>query len=110
MILTDGGEQGNQENQIRKGTSFAGYLNYQLHYKDWTLNTGIRQEHITLSFLNYCTAYYARTGANLKSAVNQILVWLPGASLYYDLNEKNSLFTGVHKGFSPPVMPNTTSG
>ena len=110
MILTDGGEEGNQENQIRQGTSLAGYLNYQLHYKDWTLNSGIRQEHITLSFLNYGNADFARTGANLKSAVNQIQVWLPGASLYYDLNEKNSLFTGVHKGFSPPGMPNTTSG
>jgi Fe(3+) dicitrate transport protein len=110
MILTDGGEQGNQENQIRQGTSFASYLNYQLHHKHWTLNTGIRQELITLSFLNYGNADFARTGSDLKSANNQIQVWLPGASLYYDLNEKSSLFTGIHKGFSPPGMPNTTSG
>lgn len=110
MILTDGGEQGNQENQIRQGTSFASYFNYQLHYKHWTLNTGTRQEFITLSFLNYGNADFARTGSDLKSADNQIQVWLPGASLYYDLNEKNSLFTGIHKGFSPPGMPNTTSG
>jgi Fe(3+) dicitrate transport protein len=110
MILTDGGEQGNQENQIRQGTSLASYLNYQLHYKHWTLNTGIRQEFITLSFLNYGNADFARTGSDLKSADNQVQVWLPGASLYYDLNERNSLFTGIHKGFSPPGMPNTTSG
>lgn len=109
MILSDGGEQGNQENQIRQAFSFAAYANYQLQFKKWTLNTGLRQEFITLHYLNYGTADYARTGSNLSSANNQIQVWLPGASLYYELSQNNTLFIGAHKGFSPPGMPNTST-
>ncbi|MFM7006192.1 MAG: TonB-dependent receptor family protein [Flavobacteriales bacterium] len=109
LILTDGGEQGNQENQIRQAQSFASYFNYQLQYRKWTLHAGLRQEHIQLAFFNYGTADFSRTGSNLTSATNRINVWLPGTSLFFELNEKNNLFAGVHKGFSPPGMPSTTS-
>lgn len=109
MTLTDGGEQGNQENQIRQATSIASYLNYQLQYHKWTLHAGVRQEHIQLDFFNYGTADYSRTGSNLISATNLINIWLPGVSLFFEANEKNNLFAGVHKGFSPPGMPSTTS-
>lgn len=109
MILTDGGEQGNQENQIRQAVSLAAYAHYQLEFKNWTFNTGLRQEIITLNYLNYGTADYARTGKNLTNADNKIQVWLPGASISYELSTKNKLFFGAHKGFSPPGMPNTST-
>lgn len=109
MILTDGGEQGNQENQIRQGISFAAHVRYQIEYKKWSLNTGIRQETIGLEFLNFGTTDFARTGNNLKSAQNNIQIWLPGASLTFEPNTQSTIFIGVHKGFSPPGMPNTST-
>ena len=109
MVLSEGGEHGNQENQIREALSLAAFLNYQLQYGKWNLNAGLRQETISLDFLNYGTADYARTGSNLSSANNQLTVWLPGASLSYEQNADNTFFLGVHKGFSPPGMPSAGS-
>lgn len=109
MVLSDGGEKGNQENQIREALSLAAFLNYQLEFRKWNLNAGFRQETISLDFFNYGTADYARTGSNLASANNQLTVWLPGASLSYEQNANNTFFLGAHKGFSPPGMPNTSS-
>ena len=109
MVLSDGGEQGNQENQIREAMSLAAFFNYQLAYKKFSLSAGLRQETISLDFFNYGTADYARTGSNLASANNQLQIWLPGASLSYEMNANNTFFLGAHKGFSPPGMPSTSS-
>lgn len=109
MVLSDGGEKGNQENQIREALSMAAFLNYQLEYRKWNFNAGLRQETISLDFFNYGTADYARTGSNLASANNQLTVWLPGASLSFEMNANNTFFLGAHKGFSPPGMPKTSS-
>ena len=109
LVLSDGGEKGNQENQIREALSLAAFLNYQLEFRKWNLNAGFRQETISLDFFNYGTADYARTGSNLARANNQLTVWLPGASLSYEQNANNTFFLGAHKGFSPPGMPNTSS-
>lgn len=109
MVLSDGGEQGNQENQIRDAWSIASFAHYKLQYKHINISAGLRQETIALDFLNYGTADYSRTGSNLASANNKLQVWLPGASLSYEMNNNNTFFFGVHKGFSPPGMPNTNS-
>ncbi|MFM8596686.1 MAG: TonB-dependent receptor family protein [Flavobacteriales bacterium] len=109
MILTDGGEKGNQENQTRAAWSLAMYASYQLNYKKLTLQAGLRHEKIGLDFSNYGTTDYSRTGTNLSSATNTIQVWLPGLSLDYALNTDQLLFVGIHKGFSPPGMPSTNS-
>jgi Fe(3+) dicitrate transport protein len=109
MVLSDGGEKGNQENQIREALSLAAFLNYQLEFRKWNLNAGFRQETISLDFFNYGTADYGRTGSNLASATNQLQIWLPGASLSYEQNANNTFFLGAHKGFSPPGMPSTSS-
>lgn len=109
MILSDAGEQGNQENQIRSAWSAATYLSYQLTWHNFTLNTGLRREQIQLEYLNYGTSDFARTGSNLATATNSFAIWLPGASLYYEANKNNLFFFGAHKGFSPPGMPSTSS-
>lgn len=109
MILTDGGEMGNQENQIRTAWSLAMYANYLLNYKNFTLQAGLRHEKIGLDFSNFGTSDYARTGTNLSSSTNELQVWLPGASLDYQINSNQLLFLGVYKGFSPPGMPSTST-
>ena len=109
MVLSDGGEQGNQENQIRNAWSVALFAQYKLQYKKLSISAGLRQETIALDFFNYGTSDYGRTGSNLASANNQLQVWLPGASLSYAMNNSNAFFFGAHKGFSPPGMPSTSS-
>jgi Fe(3+) dicitrate transport protein len=109
MVLSDGGEQGNQENQIRDAWSIALFANYKLQFKKMSISAGFRQESIALDFFNYGTADYSRTGNNLASANNQLQVWLPGASFSYQMNTNNTFFLGAHKGFSPPGMPGTSS-
>lgn len=109
MILTDGGEQGNQENQIRSAWSIATHMNYQIQWQKFTLSAGLRHEQIGLELFDYGTADYARTGSNLSKSKNIFQVWLPGTSLDFEINKKNLLFLGVHKGFSPPGMPSAST-
>lgn len=109
MILTTGGILGNQENQIRNATALATYFNYELSWKGLKINPGIRFERIDFEFSNYGNADNARLGSSLKTAANHLNVFLPGLGLGYALKPNWNLFAGVHRGFSPPGMPSTTS-
>ena len=109
MAMSVAGIKGNQENQIRNATSAAAYFNYEMAYKGLKINPGIRYEYIEFEFLNYGNADFSRTGTNLKSAKNYLSIFLPGATVSYDINSKMNAFIGVHKGFSPPGMPSVTS-
>lgn len=109
MILTTGGILGNQENQIRNATALASFINYELSWKGFKINPGIRFERIDFEFSNYGNADNARLGSSLKTANNHLNVVLPGIALGYALKTNWNLFAGVHRGFSPPGMPSTTS-
>lgn len=109
MILTDPGIKGNASNQIRGASSVAAYLQYELNYKGLTVTPGVRYEYIKLDLKNYGNADYARTGAALKTAKNNLSVVLPGIGINYAINTSMSVFGGVHKGFSPPGTPTTSS-
>jgi Fe(3+) dicitrate transport protein len=109
MVQTSAGVTGNQENQIRKGTSLASYLQYNIQYKNLTITPGIRYEDIVLDFNNYGNADFARLGGALKTAQNKLSILLPGVGVHYAINSFMNVFGGLHKGFSPPGMPSVTS-
>lgn len=109
MVLTDAGIKGNAQNQVRSASSVAAYLQYELNYKGLTLTPGIRYEYIKLDLSNYGNADNARTGADLKTAKNDLSVVIPGVGINYAVNQQMSFFGGVHKGFSPPGTPTTSS-
>ncbi|MEZ5047469.1 MAG: TonB-dependent receptor [Chitinophagaceae bacterium] len=109
MILSIVGIKGNQENQIRSANSLATFLSYDIEYKKIKLSTGIRYENIHFLFQNYGNADYARLGSSLKEANNNVSIFLPGLGLNYELNAQMNIFGGIHRGFSPPGMPSTTS-
>jgi Fe(3+) dicitrate transport protein len=109
MILATAGIQGNNENQIRHANSTATYLQYDLNYKNLTITPGIRYERIQFEFSNFGTSDYGRLGTALKTAKNNLTIALPGIGFNYSVTSKMSAFGGVHKGFSPPGMPSTTS-
>lgn len=109
MILTTAGVNGNQENQIRSANSLAAYLSYDFRYKGLKVSPGIRYEKIHFDFKNYGNADFGRLGASLKSAENNLSVFMPGIGANYEFNQYMSAFAGMHKGFSPPGMPSVTS-
>ncbi|MDX1903191.1 MAG: TonB-dependent receptor [Thermonemataceae bacterium] len=109
MILTTAGVKGNQENQIRSANSLAAYLTYDIEYKGLKLSPGVRYEKIKFDFQNFGNDDNARLGTALKTATNDLSIFLPGIGLNYEINNEMSIFGGVHKGFSPPGMPSVTS-
>lgn len=109
MILTTAGVQGNNENQIRGANSLAMYVQYDLSYKNLTVTPGIRYEHIQFDFRNYGTSDNGRLGTALKTAKNDLTIALPGIGFNYAMIPSMSLFGGIHKGFSPPGMPSTST-
>lgn len=109
MILATPGIKGNWENQLRNGRGIATFLNYDVSFKGLKISPGIRVEHINFDFQNYGNNDYARLGTSLKTAENNITVFLPGIGLTYRLNETFHFLGGIHRGFSPPGMPSVTS-
>lgn len=109
MIQTTAGIKGNTENQIRKANSLASYFQYEFKFKALTISPGIRYEKINFEFLNFGNTDFARTESALKTAKNDLFIFLPGIGVNYAIQEKMSVFGGVHKGFSPPGMPSITS-
>jgi Fe(3+) dicitrate transport protein len=110
MLLTTAGEDGNQENQIRKATGFAGFISCDFQYKMLKVSPGLRYEKIKFDFENYGNFDSERLGTALKSATNALDIILPGIGINVEFNKFMSTFAGIHKGFSPPGMPsiNTT--
>lgn len=105
MILSAAGVKGNQENQLREANSLATFLQYDIRINRLKISSGLRYETIKLDFLNYGTADNARIGTALKTATNDVSVFLPGIGFNYTLNADMNIFGGIHKGFSPPGMP-----
>lgn len=110
MIMSGSGPVGNLENQIRRASSVSGFAQYKLMVGAFSFTPGIRVEHFKLDFLNYGTNDNARLGSSLLTAENTITALLPGAGVSYDVSDNVGVFAGLHRGFSPPGMPSTSSG
>ena len=63
--------------------------------------TGIRYESIKLE-RNDWKINPSRNESGLSYRENNISVLIPGIGLNYNLNNKISIFGGIHKGYSPP--------
>lgn len=109
MILSNAGVTGNQENQIRKASSLALYTSYDLQIGGLKVSPGIRYESIKFNFQNFGNVDSDRLGSLLKAATNNLDIFLPGIGANYAINTQQNIFFGIHKGFSPPGMPSTSS-
>lgn len=102
MSLGAYGEKGAQGNRVSSANAFASYVMYRYKYKGLTIAPGLRYESIKLSRDDYGKSNPLRTKSDLISRENSVSVFIPGIGLNYTLNNKISLFGGIHKGFSPP--------
>lgn len=109
LILSNEGVKGNQENQIRSANSIASYLSYDIQIHGLKVSPGIRYEKVNLNFKNYGNNDIARLGNDLKTASNDISIFLPGVGIVYEITKDMNVFGGVHKGFSPPGTPSVSA-
>jgi Fe(3+) dicitrate transport protein len=104
------GMNGNAENQLRNASALAGYVHYELKNRNLKITPGIRIEKINFDLDNYGNNDYERQGTALKQGTNNLLVVLPGIGVHYSLCKYGGIFGGIHQGFSPPGMPNVSTG
>ena len=102
MNLTSAGTPGSDANRISKATAFAGSVLYKLKYNNITITPGIRYEDIVLERDNFGSDDPNRIGTDISSRENKVSIFIPGIGFNYKINNSNSIFGGVHKGFSPP--------
>ena len=102
MSLNTYGDKGSQGNRISSANSFASYLMYKYKIQDFTITPGIRYESIKLERNDYGKSNPTRDLNDVSFRKNEVSVIIPGIGVNYTLNNKLSIFGGIHKGYSPP--------
>ena len=102
MSLETYGDKGSQGNRISSANTFASYLMYKYKIKGLTISPGIRYESIKLSRDDFGKSNPLRDSSDVSSRENKVSVFIPGIGFNYTINNKISVFSGIHKGFSPP--------
>ena len=102
MSLNSYGEKGSQGNRISSANSFASYIMYKYKIKGFTVSPGLRYESITLARDDFGKNNPLRNINDLSSRENKVSVFIPGIGVNYTINNKFSIFGGIHKGYSPP--------
>ncbi len=102
MSLTSNGQGGSQGNRVSSAKAFASFITYKLRLNRWTFTPGLRYENILLERQDFGSDDPNRTGSEFASRSNNINIVIPGIGVNYKLNNYLSVFSGVHKGFSPP--------
>ncbi|MDO4880870.1 MAG: TonB-dependent receptor [Capnocytophaga sp.] len=104
MSLFLEGIHGEQANQINSADAFASYLLAKISYKKWTISAGLRYEDIHLHKKDYTKADVRRSGRVRQEADNYVNVLIPSVGVHYKITSDWSVFSGAHRGFSPPSV------
>ncbi|MFK8029769.1 MAG: TonB-dependent receptor family protein [Gammaproteobacteria bacterium] len=109
LVLDDIGLLGNAGNRIQSAEALSFHAYDRIEFGNWTLTPGFRIEDIDQSRVRYeirdgrTTDPSSRSDDNLRSMRdNSTTVFLPGMGVLYSVNEKLSLYGGMHKGFTAP--------
>ncbi len=101
MNLTEHGIPGTESNRFSTAEAFAYFAQYRVSRGKFTTVPGIRYETMKLDRTDYGKTDPERTGSSASYRENNISIWIPGIGLEYDVNANISVFTGIHRGFSP---------
>ena len=102
MSLVNQGVPGTESNRIERTRVAAGFGEYTYQNNRFTVKAGGRLEYISAERENYGSEDPDRTGQNLSERSNQMLTFLPGASVDFNLDSRSQLFASVVRGFTPP--------
>jgi len=83
-----------QNDDLSQTTALSGYAYDAVSVGDFTLAPGIRAEYIDMHYSDYVKD---------SKVHGTMAIALPGVSLSYAPIEPLRIFTGVHRGFSPPL-------
>ena len=106
-VLDELGAPGSNANRIADAEALALFVQDTFSRGRWTFTPGVRVEWIDLERRDFGRADPARTGQALARRENEIREVIPGIGAELRLGEANSLFAGVHRGFSPPSPSST---
>ena len=98
MNLVSSGTAGSQANAEATADAFAAFVADDIEINQFTISPGLRYEHIKLENNNRASNVIRK---------NTVDAFVPGLGLAYNINDKISVFTGVHKGFAPPAPTST---
>lgn len=101
LVLTGPGAPGSQDNRIASAEAWSFFVRDEMRFGQFVFTPGVRYETIDLKQLNYGLADPARAGTPTVST-STVNVWIPGASLLYQVNDALALYAGAHKGFANP--------
>ncbi|MBI4747711.1 MAG: TonB-dependent receptor [Acidobacteria bacterium] len=97
------------EDNIRKNKAFSGYIQNRFILGKFTVTPGVRIEKIHYERTNNL----ANAGAGITGSTDVTQV-IPGLGVAYAVNDRTTVFAGVHRGFAPPrtedIINNTTGG
>lgn len=102
MELFISGERGSNANRIIYATALSSYLLNKLKYRNLTVTAGLRYEDVKLLNKDYTKEDLRRTGKTRIETENSAKVLISSLGINYQLTKVLSVFSGIHKGFSPP--------
>ncbi|PWE18419.1 TonB-dependent receptor [Marinicauda salina] len=109
IVFTSEDTPGTESNRIDSAEAFAAFAQADLTWGAFTLIPGVRYETVDLLRENFGGGDPARTGASLAVTENTVDWFAPGLGARYEINERVTVFGGVHRGFSPPGPGSTTA-
>lgn len=101
MQLTTAGAPGSQSNRVSDARALALFVQDQISFGPWKVTPGVRFETIDFTRTDYWTDDPDRTAPDRVREQN-VKVLIPGIGVSYALRDDLRLFSGVHRGFSPP--------
>ncbi|MEW5976266.1 MAG: TonB-dependent receptor [Acidobacteriota bacterium] len=97
------------ENNERKNQAYSAFIQNRFILGKLTITPGVRVERIFFERTNRLAN--AGQGVTGNTALTQLV---PGLGIAYNLDSRNTVFAGVHRGFAPPrtedIINNTTGG
>lgn len=102
MQLSMAGIHGTESNRIESAYALASHFQHTLKLDKLKITTGLRNESMTISRIDYGKSDPDRVGDALSERDNEVSVWIPGVSIQYDVTNQHQVFGGVHRGFAPP--------
>jgi Fe(3+) dicitrate transport protein len=93
------------EDNLRHAKAIAGFATARLAWGPLSVSPGVRIESIEYDRVNQLT------GVRGSASLNEVI---PGLGAAYEVNDRWTLFGGVHRGFAPPrvedIINNTNGG
>ena len=109
-----GGDQ--RDYEIRTGLAFSAFAQNKLELSSrWSATVGLRSEYFGYERDIRRGLFTVNGRSNqvrdtMVVASSSVAALIPGAGLNYTLNERATIFAGVHRGFAPPRIKDAVSG